>query len=191
MMVSAVGGISVLDSLAALAGIKAARLAAPPRDVAPAGRVDRRQHRDVVQISPEAQQAGETRRFDQLTDQEKRQVRELRRRDREVRSHEQAHKAAAGPHAGGASFAYTVGPDGRRYAVEGEVPVDLSPVKGDPQATIRKMQQIRQAALAPSDPSTADRQVAARARQVEREAQAKLKGDEGGGPSRHGVDLYA
>ncbi len=190
MMVSAVGGISVLDSLAALAGIKAAR-AAPPRDVAPAGRIDRRQHPDVVKISPEAQQAGETMRFDQLTDQEKRQVRELRRRDGEVRRHEQAHEAAAGPHAGGASYAYTVGPDGRRYAVGGEVPIDLSPVEGDPQATIRKMQQIMQAALAPSDPSTADRQVAAQARQVEREAQTELRRDERGGPSRHGVDLYA
>ncbi len=61
-----------------------------------------------------------------------------------------------------------------RYAVSGEVPVDLSPVSGDPSATVRKMTQIRQAALAPADPSAADRAAASRASALQQEAQADL-----------------
>ena len=109
------------------------------------------------------------------TEQEQQQVRELRKRDQEVRRHEQAHKAAAGAYArGGASFEYTTGPDGQRYVVGGEVPIDLSPVQGNPRATIAKMQQIRRAALAPADPSSQDRAVAAQAAQAERQARAEL-----------------
>ena len=111
-------------------------------------------------------------------------MRELRVRDREVRAHELAHKATAGSFAGRISFTYETGPDGRRYASGGEVPIDLSPVKGDPQATIAKMQTVRRAALAPADPSAADRSVAARASQIERDAQAEVRGEaqDAGGP---------
>ena len=101
-------------------------------------------------------------------------VRKLLRRDGQVRAHEAAHKGAAGSHGGAVSLTYETGPDGRRYAIAGEVPVSLSPVKGDPQATVRKMQQIRQAALAPADPSGADRAVAAQATQMQQQAQADL-----------------
>ncbi len=107
--------------------------------------------------------------------------------------HEQAHKAAAGPHGGPISFSFTTGPDGKRYAVEGEVPIDVSPVEGDPEATVRKMQQVRSAALAPAEPSVADRQVAARAQQIEREAQTEQVQQEKDEPSRPGaqVDVLA
>ena len=58
----------------------------------------------------------------ELTDEEKAEVDELKDRDREVRQHEQAHMAAAGPYAkGGPSYEYTRGPDGKRHAVGGEV----------------------------------------------------------------------
>ena len=78
----------------------------------------------------------------------------LRQRDQEVRLHEQAHLLAAGPYAKGApSYTYQTGPDGQRYAVGGEVPIDLSPVPGNPQATLQKALTIRRAALAPTDPS--------------------------------------
>jgi len=53
--------------------------------------------------------------------------------------------------------------------VGGEVQIDTSPA-GSPEATIRKMQQIRRAALAPSQPSGTDRAVAAQASQVETQA---------------------
>jgi hypothetical protein len=109
-----------------------------------------------------------------LTDDEKRQVDELQQRDTEVRAHEQAHKAAGGQHAGAISLSYQTGPDGRKYAIGGEVPVDISPVSGDPSATLQKMQTLQRAALAPAEPSSADRQVAARAAQYANEARTEL-----------------
>jgi hypothetical protein len=111
----------------------------------------------------------------ELTEEEQAEVENLKNRDAEVRRHEQAHKAAAGAHAkGGPKFEIETGPDGQQYAVGGHVDVDTSPVQGDPQATIAKMQQIRRAALAPAEPSSKDRQVAAKAAQQEREARAEL-----------------
>lgn len=102
---------------------------------------------------------------DGLTEEEREQVSELKQRDAEVRRHEQAHKAVGGQHAGSISFTYEAGPDGQRYAVGGEVPIDTSAVAGDPAATIQKLQQVRSAALAPASPSAADQAIAARASQ--------------------------
>lgn len=94
-------------------------------------------------------------------------VRKLQARDRAVRAHEQAHLSAAGGLArGGPSYTYQRGPDGRVYAVGGEVSIDTSPVAGDPQATLAKARQIQAAANAPSDPSPQDRTVAAAAAQM-------------------------
>ncbi|MFQ5463019.1 MAG: putative metalloprotease CJM1_0395 family protein [Phycisphaerae bacterium] len=112
----------------------------------------------------------------ELTEQEQAQVRKLKKRDAEVRRHEQSHQAAAGSAAsGGPSFEYKTGPDGKRYAVGGEVQIDTSQVSGDPQATIEKMRQVRRAALAPGNPSAQDRAVAAQAQAAERKAQAELR----------------
>lgn len=108
-----------------------------------------------------------------LTDEERRVVAELQRTDREVRSHEQAHLAAAGGLAQGVSFTYTTGPDGKQYAVAGEVSLDTSP-ESDPERTIQKAQQIRAAANAPANPSGQDRAVAAAASQMEAAARAEL-----------------
>jgi hypothetical protein len=111
----------------------------------------------------------------ELSAEEKKQLEQLQARDREVRAHEAAHKAAAGSLArGGASFEFENGPDGRRYAVGGEVNIDTSKVSGDPQATIRKAQTIRAAANAPAQPSGQDRAVAAQASQMEVEARQEL-----------------
>ncbi len=111
----------------------------------------------------------------QLSPQEQQQVLELKRRDSEVKAHEQAHLSAAGDLAqGGASFDYETGPDGKRYAVGGEVNIDTSTVSGDPQATLRKAQQIRRAATAPADPSAQDRSVAAEASRMEAQARIEI-----------------
>ena len=111
----------------------------------------------------------------ELTDEEIRQVTELKQRDTEVRAHEAAHIAAGGVFVrGGASFSYQTGPDNGRYAVGGEVNIDTSPVNGDPEATIRKMQTVRSAALAPANPSGQDRSVAAKASTREARAQQEL-----------------
>lgn len=108
-----------------------------------------------------------------LSRDEERMVRELQLRDREVRAHEAAHKAAGGSLAGGMSLSYQTGPDGRQYAVGGEVSIDTGSA-GDPQATIGKMRQVIAAALAPADPSSQDRAVAAAARATMAEAQRQL-----------------
>ncbi|MEE9161742.1 MAG: putative metalloprotease CJM1_0395 family protein [Candidatus Neomarinimicrobiota bacterium] len=106
---------------------------------------------------------------------EKARIAELKRRDTEVRRHEQAHVAAAGRYArGGANFQYVLGPDGKLYAVGGEVQIDTSEVPDDPEATIRKAQTVRRAALAPSNPSSQDQRVAAAATQMEFEARMEL-----------------
>jgi len=106
--------------------------------------------------------------------QEQLQIKELKARDTEVRIHEQAHAAVGGQHAGSPSYEYQRGPDGARYAVGGEVQIDVSEVPGDPQATIDKMQTVRAAALAPAEPSSADRSIAANATQKLAAAQAEL-----------------
>jgi hypothetical protein len=106
-----------------------------------------------------------------LSEEDKKKVDELKKRDLEVRAHEQAHKSVGGQYvSGGASFTYETGPDGKRYAIGGEVQIDVSKVQDDPDATIRKMQQVRKAALAPASPSGQDRKVAAMASRLEVEA---------------------
>ena len=104
-----------------------------------------------------------------------RAIESLRQRDQEVRLHEQAHLLTAGPYAKGApSYTYQTGPDGKLYAVGGEVPIDLSAVPGDPQATLQKALTIRRAALAPTDPSETDQAVAAHATALAAQAQQEL-----------------
>ncbi len=110
----------------------------------------------------------------ELTEEELQEVEKLKKRDSEVRRHEQAHKAAAGSNSkGGPSFEYETGPDGRQYATGGEVQIDTSEVANDPDATIRKMQQIQRAASAPAQPSSQDRSVAAAASQTEAKARTE------------------
>jgi hypothetical protein len=108
-----------------------------------------------------------------LDDDEKEQVRKLKARDAEVRAHEAAHSAAAGGQGGGASFSFQQGPDGNRYAVGGEVPVQIQ-AGSTPEETIRNAQTVRSAALAPADPSGQDRAVAAQAAVMESKAREEL-----------------
>ncbi len=111
----------------------------------------------------------------QLTDKEKAQVAELQARDREVRAHEQAHKAAAGDLAtGGPTYSYEKGPDGRRYAVGGEVGISLREGR-TPEETERNARRAAQAALAPASPSSQDLKVAGKARQMAAEAAREAK----------------
>ena len=97
----------------------------------------------------------------------------MAQRDREVRAHEQAHMAAGGAHAGAARYDYARGPDGVSYAVSGEVPIDSGPA-ATPEATLEKAQILIRAALAPSDPSSQDRNVAADAARLEMDARQQI-----------------
>lgn len=103
------------------------------------------------------------------------QIQELAARDREVRAHEQAHAAVAGQYGSSPTYSFVRGPDGVSYAVGGEVKIDTSPIPGDPEATLRKAQQLRRAANAPADPSSQDSSVAALAAQMEQQARAELR----------------
>lgn len=96
-----------------------------------------------------------------------------------MKAHERAHIAAGAQHVqGGANYSYRIGPDGKMYAVGGEVSIDVSPVPGDPQATIEKAQAIQRAARAPAQPSAQDAAVAAQAASMEMQAQMEVQREE-------------
>lgn len=110
-----------------------------------------------------------------LTQEEKLLVQELEKTDSEVRAHEMAHIAAGGEYiTSGATFTYQQGPDGKNYAVGGEVGIDTSPEPGDPEATLKKMRQVRAAALAPAQPSSQDLKVASKAASLSAKAMAEI-----------------
>lgn len=108
-----------------------------------------------------------------LSSQDQMLVATLRALDAEVRAHEQAHIAAGGGLTGGATYEMQIGPDGQRYAVGGEVSIDTRG-GANPHETIRRMQQVRAAALAPAVPSSQDLAVASAAARKEAAAMAEL-----------------
>jgi hypothetical protein len=111
----------------------------------------------------------------ELTQAELQLLQELKQTDTKVRRHEMAHIAAGGRYiTSGANFTYQRGPDGQSYVIGGEVSIDTSPVPGDPQATIQKMRQVKNAALAPANPSSQDMKVASKASQSASKALSDL-----------------
>lgn len=129
---------------------------------------------------------------DTANPQVQRQIQQLKATDQKVRTHEQAHVSAGGPHAGSPQYQFTRGPDNRNYAVAGEVPIDSSPER-EPEATIRKMETVKRAALAPADPSPQDLRVAQQADAAAAQARTELRrqqteeadgGDAGSGGTR-------
>jgi len=97
----------------------------------------------------------------------------LRTRDTAVRAHEAAHQAAAGGLAGAMHLDYQMGPDGKSYAVAGDVPVQLGGGH-TPAERLANANRVMRAALAPADPSAQDRSVAAQASALAIEAQRDL-----------------
>ncbi len=117
----------------------------------------------------------------QLSEGERKQIEQLKKQDAEIHRHEQAHAAASGQYAGAPKYGFTTGPDGQRYANSGHVSIDVTPVAGDPKATIEKMTIVQRAANAPAEPSGADRSVAAKAAAAKQTVQlqlAELKAEE-------------
>lgn len=110
----------------------------------------------------------------ELTPAQRKQVEELRRIDATVREHEAAHlRNGRGVVTSGASFSFTYGPDGKAYAVAGEVGIDTSPEQ-KPEANIDKGRAIQVAALAPRDPSPQDYRVASVGGQLESRGRSDL-----------------
>lgn len=110
---------------------------------------------------------------EKLTEEEQAEVEDLKARDQEVRTHEQAHKSAGGQYAAAPTYTYERGPDGKQYVTDGEVSIDIGE-ESDPQATINKMQVVKRAAMAPAQPSAQDRRVYAEATQKEAQARQEL-----------------
>lgn len=121
-----------------------------------------------------ANASGTSNGFTELTPEEEKQVQELKARDQEVRAHENAHKTAGGGYVGNISYTTQTGPDGREYAIGGEAQIDASPIPGKPEQTIRKMDIVVRAALAPAEPSSQDYAVARAAQAARLEAQREL-----------------
>jgi len=114
--------------------------------------------------------AGQQRGFDQE------RARAMSEMSGSVRLHEEAHLAALGGAAGPIVYSMVSGPGGS-YASGGSIAVDISPVPGDPAATMRKAEGIRLAAMAPSNPSVADVRTAAAAYQLEAAARREMAQD--------------
>lgn len=110
---------------------------------------------------------------DELSPDEERLVRDLQSRDSEVRAHEAAHQAAGGGMTGAASFTYQQGPDGKMYAIGGEVSISMKS-GSTPEETIANARQIVAAAMAAGNPSPQDYAVASSARVMEMKAQQQL-----------------
>jgi len=111
---------------------------------------------------------------EEYTSEQKYKIDELKNTDKEVKAHEQAHMAAAGGIATSSpSYKYEEGPDGKQYAVSGEVNIRVTSEQ-DPEKTIEKAEQAKKAALAPSDPSSQDRNVAGKADQMIQKAKSEL-----------------
>ncbi|QPK64982.1 hypothetical protein IVG45_08600 [Methylomonas sp. LL1] len=133
------------------------------------------QAKAVSEISPTTNASGQNQTDKTDAQQQQREIQALKDRDREVRSHEQAHLSAAGGIAvSGANFQFVTGPDGQRYATGGEVGIDISAVPGDPEATMRKAETIRRAAMAPAQPSAQDFSVASKAAAMANKAGIEL-----------------
>lgn len=140
-----------------------------PASIEPPGETEKQSRQNADADS--ASKTRNSRTAEELSLSERRELDHLKKADSSVRSHELAHISAGGRFVkGGARFQYQTGPDGRQYAVGGEVSIDTSPVPGDPEATAEKMDTIRTAALAPADPSSQDRRVANMASRIKAEA---------------------
>ncbi len=162
------------------------------------------------QSNPEDAEVDETKPYSEIrpgndqgfTQAEIKLIEELKTIDTKVRQHEMAHIAAGGKYiTSGANFTYQRWPNGKNYAVGGEVSIDTSSVPGDPEATIKKMRQVKNAALAPADPSSQDLKVAAKAMSAvskalseliisQAEDQASVNEEKALGPFKKAADSY-
>jgi len=120
--------------------------------------------KDNAEDQSAGKENAESRQQEQQAQAQQKEIQDFKQRDLEVRSHEKAHASIGGRYSGTPQYQYQTGPDGQRYAVGGEVSIDISS-ESTPEATIRKMQQVKAAALSPAEPSQQDLRVATEATQ--------------------------
>ena len=110
------------------------------------------------------------------TDEEKRSIQELKKRDSDVRSHEARHmKNHDVIPIGGPQYTYTIGPDGKPYATGGKVAITTG-VTSNPDVALRKARAMRDSALSSGDASPQDLGAAESAKAMEMEALAAKAG---------------
>ena len=140
--------------------------------------------KEKVQKTPEQEKKEELKEFEskqsiksgatkELSVGEEQLLKDLEARDGEVRAHEAAHQAAGGGMTGAATYTYQQGPDGKMYAIGGEVSISMKS-GSTPEETIANARQIASAAMAAGDPSPQDFAVASSARVMEIKAQQQL-----------------
>jgi hypothetical protein len=89
----------------------------------------------------------------------------------EILSHEQAHQSAAGSLGGGIHIDF----DSNGVAVGGHVPIKIPPLDpNNPETSYQSYSQVRNAALAPGDPSGQDCAVASKAQALMGQAQVLM-----------------
>ena len=143
------------------------------------------------QEDKKAEQAQRSNGPDDLSDDEKRLLKDLSSRDSEVKAHEAAHQASGGGMTGAASYTYQQGPDGKMYAIGGEVSIS-APSGSTPEETIKNARQIAAAAMAAGNPSPQDFAVASSARVMEMQAeQQKTKEIQAEQEETQGKETYA
>ncbi len=103
-------------------------------------------------------------------------LRKLRTRDGKIKAHYSAQAAAGGAQSSVASYRYTMGPDGQRYATDGSISFQMD-TQGSPQRTASQARAVRMAALAPANAGPQDIAVAAAAMRVELDARARVRSD--------------
>jgi hypothetical protein len=127
-----------------------------------------------------------------ITPEQEKEISELEKRDHEVKTHENAHKSAGGSLVhGAAAYSYTTGPDGKQYAIGGEVKIDMSYDAQNPRETIQKMEQVKRAALAPAEPSAQDRSVASAASDIEQQAGSEIRAQSGHDAPKNPVNVIS
>jgi hypothetical protein len=122
-----------------------------------------------------------------LNESEKQLVKDLSARDSEVKAHEAKHQGASGGLAGAASYTYQQGPDGKMYAIGGEVPIS-SPTASSPEEALANAKKVAAAALAVGSPSPQDYLVAASASVMQMQAQEALNKELQG--KENGLETY-
>jgi hypothetical protein len=99
---------------------------------------------------------------------------QLKARDQLVRRHEMTHAAALGPGAGAIRYKYKTGPDGQLYATGGSTSVRIRFDSSNPTQNYRKAAQVRRAAMAVPEPSSADVAIAVKAARIQQQALADM-----------------
>ncbi len=117
---------------------------------------------------------------DLMDNTDKERIRDLEERDRKVRQREEAHVRAAGLLAsGGPKYRYEIGPDGKRYAVEGHT--DIKVKEGNtPEERLKNAKQAERAAQQGGAVTPQSAKVLAEARGEAQKAQQEIETEQKG-----------